>query len=216
MRCLAPNDHPDDDVFAVVAVLPGALVYGISVQFLASSIESYFDTRIDKALETGLQLGRTALNQPLKDLVRKAETIADGLSARGPADARAALLLLREQTGVANAALLTTSGATIAQATESVLALPPVAPTAPELRQVRAMQTVTAVEPSGDTGLQLRSSRRSPRRRLTARVLVVTSRCPPALREQTERVEAGFATIRTVLPAHCVKAAVRIHADAGP
>ena len=35
--------------FAVVAVLPGALVYGISVQFLASSIESYFDTRIDKA-----------------------------------------------------------------------------------------------------------------------------------------------------------------------
>lgn len=68
--------------FAVVAVLPGALVYGISVQFLASSIESYFDTRIDKALETGLQLGRTALSQPLKDLVRKAETIADGLSAR--------------------------------------------------------------------------------------------------------------------------------------
>ena len=179
--------------FAVVAVLPGALVYGISVQFLASSIESYFDTRIDKALETGLQLGRTALNQPLKDLVRKAETIADGLSARGPADARAALLLLREQTGVANAALLTTSGATIAQATESVLALPPVAPTAPELRQVRAMQTVTAVEPSGDTGLQLKviapvtSGDAAP-----LRVLIITQPVPAALREQTERVEAGF------------------------
>ena len=111
--------------FAVVAVLPGALVYGISVQFLASSIESYFDTRIDKALETGLQLGRTALSQPLKDLVRKAETIADGLSARSPGDARAALLVLREQTGVANAALLTTSGSTVAQASESVLALHP-------------------------------------------------------------------------------------------
>lgn len=179
--------------FAVVAVLPGALVYGISVQFLASSIESYFDTRIDKALETGLQLGRTALSQPLKDLVRKAETIADGLSARSPGDARAALLVLREQTGVANAALLTTSGSTVAQASESVLALPPAAPTAPELRQVRAMQTVTAVEPSGDTGLQLRviapvtSGDAAP-----LRVLVITQPVPAALREQTERVEAGF------------------------
>ena len=28
--------------FAVVAVLPGAFVYAISVQFLASSVESYF------------------------------------------------------------------------------------------------------------------------------------------------------------------------------
>ena len=43
--------------FAVVAVLPGALVYGISVQFLASSIESYFDTRIDKALKLACNWG---------------------------------------------------------------------------------------------------------------------------------------------------------------
>ncbi|MGL5002479.1 MAG: PAS domain-containing sensor histidine kinase, partial [Casimicrobium sp.] len=52
--------------FAVVAVLPGAVVYAVSVAFLSSSIESFFDTRIEKALDAGLQLGRTALSQPLK------------------------------------------------------------------------------------------------------------------------------------------------------
>ena len=179
--------------FAVVAVLPGALVYGISVQFLASSIESYFDTRIDKALETGLQLGRTALNQPLKDLARKAETIASALAAREPGEARSVLSSMREQTGVTNASLLTANGALVAQATESILAMPPIAPSALELRQVRSVQTLMNVEPAGETGLQLKviapvvSSDASP-----LRILVVTQPVPALLREQSERVEAGF------------------------
>src|SRR5262245_20477332 len=37
--------------FALVAVLPGALVYAVSVQFLGKSIESWFDVRVDRALE---------------------------------------------------------------------------------------------------------------------------------------------------------------------
>ncbi|MBL8310170.1 MAG: HAMP domain-containing protein [Burkholderiales bacterium] len=179
--------------FAVVAVLPGALVYGISVQFLASSVESYFDTRIDKALESGLQLGRTALSQPLKELSRKAETMAGALAMREPAEVRAALLTLREQNDVTSAALLTGSGNLIAQATEKVAAPPPSPLGAMELRQLRAMQTVTSVEPVGDAGLQLkvlvpvRSADGSP-----PRVLLVNQPVPAALRDQTERVEAGF------------------------
>ena len=38
-------------LFALVAVLPGALVYAVSVQFLGKSIESWFDVRVDRALE---------------------------------------------------------------------------------------------------------------------------------------------------------------------
>ncbi len=44
-------------LFALVAVLPGALVYAVSVQFLGKSIESWFDVRVDRALEGGLNLG---------------------------------------------------------------------------------------------------------------------------------------------------------------
>ncbi|MCK7500764.1 MAG: hypothetical protein MZW92_69145 [Comamonadaceae bacterium] len=49
-------------LFALVAVLPGALVYAVSVQFLGKRIESWFDVRVDRALEGGLNLGRSALD----------------------------------------------------------------------------------------------------------------------------------------------------------
>ncbi len=179
--------------FAVVAVLPGALVYAISVQFLASSVESYFDTRIDKALETGLQLGRTALNQPLKDLARKTEAIAASLAAREPAEARAVLSVLREQAGIANISLLTANGALVAQSTESVVTLPPITPSALELRRVRSMETIATVEPVGDASLQLKViAPVSARDASPLRLLLVTQAVPTLLREQTARVEAGF------------------------
>jgi nitrogen fixation/metabolism regulation signal transduction histidine kinase len=38
-------------VFILVSVVPGVVMYGISVQFLEGSIESWFDVRVDSALE---------------------------------------------------------------------------------------------------------------------------------------------------------------------
>ena len=42
-------------VFSLMAILPGVLVYGISVQFLGKSIESWFDVKVDQALEGGVK-----------------------------------------------------------------------------------------------------------------------------------------------------------------
>jgi len=62
-------------VFTIVSVLPGVVMYGISVQFLAGSIESWFDVRVDSALESGLNLGRVNLETGLRELQRKADRI---------------------------------------------------------------------------------------------------------------------------------------------
>ena len=48
-------------------MLPGVLVYAVSVQFLGKSIESWFDVRVDRALEGGLNLGRSSLDYLLKE-----------------------------------------------------------------------------------------------------------------------------------------------------
>ena len=69
-------------LFALVAVLPGALVYAVSVQFLGRSIESWFDVRVDRALEGGLNLGRSALDYLLKETTNKATQIALALAGR--------------------------------------------------------------------------------------------------------------------------------------
>src|SRR3954463_16730955 len=40
--------------FARVAILAGALLYGVSVAFLGNSIESWFNVKVDRALEAGM------------------------------------------------------------------------------------------------------------------------------------------------------------------
>jgi len=62
--------------FSLIAILPGLLVYAVSVQFLGKSIESWFDVRVEKALEGGLNLGRSSLENGLQDLAKKGKFIA--------------------------------------------------------------------------------------------------------------------------------------------
>jgi nitrogen fixation/metabolism regulation signal transduction histidine kinase len=47
-------------IFGLVGVLPGAILYSVSLQFVGRSIESWFDINVESALESGLQLGRNS------------------------------------------------------------------------------------------------------------------------------------------------------------
>ena len=47
-------------IFGLVGVLPGAILYSVSLQFVGRSIESWFDVNVESALESGLQLGRNS------------------------------------------------------------------------------------------------------------------------------------------------------------
>src|SRR3954452_95912 len=70
--------------FAAIALLPGLIVYTVSVQFITRSIESWFDVKVDAALEGGINLGQQAIDQMLVELQTKARAMALEL-----ADARA-------------------------------------------------------------------------------------------------------------------------------
>ena len=87
-------------LFGLMAVLPGALIYAVSVQFVSRSIESWFEVRLDSALESGLNLGRSSLDSRLKDLSTKAEAMALSLSSLPAAEQITALHVLREQSAV--------------------------------------------------------------------------------------------------------------------
>ena len=67
-------------IFSLMAILPGVLVYTVSVQFLEKSIESWFDVKVDRALESGLNLGQTMLENSLEELQKKARVAALTLS----------------------------------------------------------------------------------------------------------------------------------------
>src|SRR5574343_1252937 len=136
-------------MFGVIAVLPGALVYGVSVQFVTRSIESWFDVRVEKALESGLHLGRSALDSLLADLVDKARGMASELADIQEASRRSALLRLREEKGVQTAALFSVGGQLLSSATGELSSLIPELPSQAQLKQARSTRAVSAVEGEG-------------------------------------------------------------------
>src|SRR5499427_2501531 len=81
--------------FALLAVLPGLIVYTVSVHFLTRSIESWFDVKVDAALEGGISLGQQAIDQMLVDLQTKARGMAQDLSSLPVTEAVAQFQRLR-------------------------------------------------------------------------------------------------------------------------
>ena len=144
-------------LFALMALLPGALIYGVSVQFMAKSIESWFEVRVDRALEAGLNLGRGALDNMLRDLTGKASTMAQALSAKPPAEHLTELNALREQAGVQEATLFSVRGRALAFSAGERARLMPEPPGPSALRQIRLQQTYSAVESIPERGLYLRA-----------------------------------------------------------
>jgi nitrogen fixation/metabolism regulation signal transduction histidine kinase len=143
-------------MFALMAVLPGVLVYGVSVQFLGKSIETWFDVRVDNALEGGLSLGRSALDNLLRDLNKKGEYMALVLVDQPVGEPVLLLNNLREQAGVQEAALFSSRGALIAYSGSERASLQPDRPTPSVLRQVRQQQPYAAIESIPGKGLYLR------------------------------------------------------------
>ncbi|HEX9180659.1 MAG TPA: PAS domain-containing sensor histidine kinase, partial [Burkholderiales bacterium] len=123
-------------LFGLMALGPGVLVYAVSVQFIAKSIESWFDIRVDKALEGGLALGRAALDNNLRDLTAKADAMSLVLAEVAPGAELATLERLREQAGVSEAVLFGQRGNVIAVAGPNAGALLPELPSPSVQRQV--------------------------------------------------------------------------------
>jgi nitrogen fixation/metabolism regulation signal transduction histidine kinase len=136
-------------MFGFIAVLPGALVYGVSVQFVTRSIESWFDVRVEKALESGLQLGRSALDSLLEDLGAKGRSMAIELSDIQEPSRRSALLRLREEKGVQSAALFSVGGQLLSSATTELSSLLPDLPSQAQLKQARNSRAISTVEGDG-------------------------------------------------------------------
>ena len=115
-------------IFALVGMLPGVLIYGVSYQFVSRSIESWFDVQVEGALEAGLNLGRTSLDTLASDLSSKARVAAGQISDIPSASAGLALERLRDQLGADDIILWSPSGQPLASAGASLFQLNPERP----------------------------------------------------------------------------------------
>ena len=143
-------------LLALMAIVPGALVYTVSVQFLSKSVESWFNVKVDAALEGGINLGRSAIDQMLSELNAKARTIAAELVDR-PVNQQVLLLdRLRNQSGVQEAVIVSGNGRVLASSSEDISRLIPELPTPQVLRQARTSRGYTSVDAAAGKPLALR------------------------------------------------------------
>ena len=139
-------------IFGAIAVLPGVLVYGASMQFINRSMENWFDARIERALDSGVQLGRNALDSLLDEQSEKTRVMTEGLSILAPQAQRFALLRMIETHSVASAGIFSANGQLIASA-DAVNNLQNTLSMQPQIADLRAAKTraVKRVESVGES-----------------------------------------------------------------
>ena len=64
-------------IFALVGVVPGLILYGVSLQFVSRSIETWFDVQVESALDSGLELGRVTLRVAQEEILAEGNYIAE-------------------------------------------------------------------------------------------------------------------------------------------
>jgi len=187
-------------VFSLMAILPGALIYSVSVQFLEKSIESWFDVKVDRALEGGLTLGQTMLDNLLEELQKKSQAAA--LSLSEPTNSPLTILnRLLIQSQIQEATLFNQEGKIVAFTSMDDDVLFPEMPSAEAMRNIRMQKNYRAVESLDGNVLYLRVlvpvNVLSPDEDI--RVLQVLQRVPQSLADSAEQVQAGFSDYQELM-----------------
>ncbi len=139
-------------MFTLIGVLPGLVIYLVSVQFVSRSIESWFNVKVETALESGLTLGRSALDASLKDLRLKARAVASELSEMPDSMLAAQLARSIERNQLNEAIVVSGTGQLVASTSSALSNLVPDMPTAAMISRAKSMGGYGLIE-GGNEGL---------------------------------------------------------------
>ena len=131
-------------IFALVGVVPGVLIYTVSYQFVSRSIESWFDVKVETALDAGLNLGKGTLDSIVGDVATKTRLAAERLGETPGSAQSLALERLREQLSAQDIAIVGPAGHTVLSTSSSTASgLMPERPSVTLLRQARNQRVVS-------------------------------------------------------------------------
>ena len=107
-------------LFAAIGVLPGLVIFLVSVQFVSHSIESWFNVPVEEALESGINLSRAGLDRAVGELTAVANRTVQELADRPFGTERATLAaVVKNETGMQNAIIVDAEGGLVVSARAS-------------------------------------------------------------------------------------------------
>ena len=133
-------------IFALVGVAPGLLIYVVSYQFVSRSIETWFDVKVEGALEAGLNLGRVTLDTLSNELASKTRIAAGQLGDSTDTVPELVLARVVEQLGATEATVWSAGGKLLASVGPIGFQLSPDKPSGSQFRTARAERSLAWVE----------------------------------------------------------------------
>ncbi len=199
-------------IFVAMAIIPGGLLYTLSVQFLNRTIDSWFDAPIERGLDSGINLGRTTLEFANQDLIRKARRVANALAEKPQADAPLSeaittavtpdLRNLRVAQGVDEIILYADNGSVITMSavtnsTNAALSAVADKPSAADWRELRekplntGFSSIQSVENLNERGLYLRVFAKFKAATDEVRFIQLIQAVPVAIAQDAQAAEAA-------------------------
>ncbi|WP_018176246.1 MULTISPECIES: ATP-binding protein [unclassified Thioalkalivibrio] len=185
-------------VFMLVAVLPVSVVYYFSFKFLNEGVDSWFDVRVESALEDALELSRSSLDLRVRQLANETQELMSDLEGVSEGLVPLALNDYRRQVGAQELTLVGSNNRIIASSTDSPIRRLPTPPGSDILMRVRPEQPYSRLEPQPDGSLIIRVVATTSSRRPGSENRILQGIYPvdPRMSALSLRVQDAFADYR--------------------
>ncbi len=185
-------------VFVVLAVTPVLVVYTFSLQVLHQGIDSWFDVRVEDAMNDALELSRMALGERMGEMLSQTERMVDELASRETTPLAELIDDARILSGASEVTVLSGSGSVLGTSNVDPTAIVPARPSETILLQLRQSGAYIALEPVGQSGLQVRVVVDVPPETPAGETRILQALYPITSRMNTlaEGVESEFAAFR--------------------
>ena len=187
-------------IFIILSVTPVSVVYYFSLDFLQRGIDSWFDVRVENALNDALELGQASLGLRMQESLHQTKSIKDPLT-RIPDEAIAPTLNdLRESIGASELTLFSHNGRIIASSSSEASNLIPMRLDESTSLRLREEQDDVGLVPIGEAGLQVRTAIRvaSPDPVSPHRILQALFPLSDRINTLAESVQSAFAQYREI------------------
>ena len=144
-------------LFSLLSVTPVSIVYYFSLDFLHRGIDSWFDLRIEQALDDSLELSRLALDVRMRELLNTTEKIAEELSDTNDAELPSYIDQIRDRINADELTLLTRKGAIVVSSSEDTKSLVPNTPEETILLQLIQNNSYIGIDLIENKGLVIRA-----------------------------------------------------------
>ena len=179
-------------MFVLLAVIPVLGVYYYSLQFLHRGIDSWFDVRVDQALNDALELSRSSLEVRMRELLRRQQDAAADLVDMGHDLASLSLGEMRNRLDARELALLGPNGSILGAASADPRLLVPDQPEDTVIQQVKSGQAYAGLDPVQDDQLNARIVVPVTNGVVQDRMLQGIYPMPKQVRDNARRVEAAI------------------------